>query len=117
MGRAAANLECSPPTLALSYDFKLGTTAGAQAGFVARLGEVKARAAVILQGATRLSALVDGKIDGRVVLSDPPLRRLFDAMTGFASADALGNFDIPVGRLPSTIAAQAKFVAFLTNPT
>jgi len=123
--------------LDLSYGFKAGVTANAQASFVARLGEFKARGAAIVQGAARLTALVDGKIDGKVVINPSPLAQIKGSLEGFASADAIGSFNIPPGRLPcvvpaftaavsglgtvatgvaGTISAQAKFVGYITNP-
>lgn len=136
--QANASLQCSPPSLDLAYSFKAGVTADAQATFLARIGELKARGAAIVQGAARLSALVDGKINGKVVFPKPPLVALTDSIKGFASADAIASFNIPVGRLPcvvpafvaagkaladvttsvgGTVSAQAKFVGYITNPT
>jgi hypothetical protein len=134
--QANASLKCTPPSLDLSYGFKAGVAASAQANFVARLGEFKARGAAIVQGAARLSMLVDGKIDGKVVLTPSPLASLKTSLQGFASADAIGSFDIPPGRLicvvpaftaavtglgevatgvAGTISAQAKFVSYATT--
>jgi hypothetical protein len=134
--QANASFECSPPSLALTYGFKAGVAANAQAEFVARIGQFKAHGAAIVQGAARLSALVDGKIDGKVVIDPSPLAALKASVQGFASADAIGSFNIPPGRLPcvipaftdavsglgkvattvaGTVSAQAKFVALVTT--
>lgn len=136
--QANASLQCSPPSLDLSYSFKAGVAADAQATFLARLGELKTRGVAIVQGAARLSALVNGKVDGKVVFQTPPLEQLKTSLQGFASADAIANFKIPPGRLPcvvpaftaavtglgdvatgvaGTLSAQAKFVAYITSPS
>jgi hypothetical protein len=136
--QASASLQCTPPSLDLSYGFKAGVSAQAQADFTARIAEFKARGAAIVQGASRLSALVTGKINGQVVFSPAPLDQIKGSLQGFASADAVANLDIPVGRLPcvvpafteaitditnaatsvgDTIAAQGKFVAYITSPS
>jgi hypothetical protein len=108
-----ASLKCSPPSLDLSYGFKAGVNAAAQASFVARLGEFKARGTAIVQGAARLTALVDGKIDGKVVINPSPLAELKASVQGFASLDAIGSFDIPPGRLDCVVPAFAKAVTGL----
>ena len=134
--QANASLKCTPPSLDLSYGFQANVNAAGQANFVARLGEFKARGAAIVQGAARLTALVDGKIDGKVVINPSPLASLKASLQGFASADAIADFNIPAGRLicvvpaftaavsglgevatgvAGTISAQAKFVSYATT--
>jgi modification target Cys-rich repeat protein len=138
VARANANFQCSPPRLDFSYEFRPGTTIDAQVAFVARLRELEARAAPILQASATLSALVNGVVDGRVVYGTPPMTALKDMLSGFASADAIGSFRIPPGRLPcvvpaivsaaralteiqtnaaDTVTAQAKFVTYVLHPT
>lgn len=134
--QAKASLKCQPPRLDLDYGFSANGKASAQADFVARLGQLKVRAAAIIQGSARLSALVTGKVDGQVVFSPSPVDDLIASVKGFATADAVANFHIPAGRLlcvpdafvaagtalanvasstKDTITAQGKFVAFITT--
>jgi modification target Cys-rich repeat protein len=134
--QAKAALKCQPARLDLDYAFKTGATAADQAEFVVRLGQLKVRAAAIVNGAARLSAVVTGKVDGQVVFDPPPLAELADTLRGFSSADAIARLDIPVGRLVcivpafvqagtalgklgsstlDTINAQAKFVSYITT--
>jgi modification target Cys-rich repeat protein len=115
--QGSASLKCSPPSLDLSYGFQAGVTASGQANFVARLGEFKARGAAIVQGAARLTALVDGKIDGKVVINPSPLAQLKTSLEGFASAEAIGSFNIPPGRLPCVVPAFTKAVEGLGKVT
>jgi hypothetical protein len=134
--QAKASLTCQPPRLDIAYNFSAGVSAAAQADFVARLGQLKVRAAAIVQGAARMSALVTGKVDGQVVFNPSPVAELTTSIQGFAKADAVAHLDIPVGRLPcvvpafveagqdlakvasstaDTISAQAKFVGYITT--
>jgi modification target Cys-rich repeat protein len=132
--QADAKIECTPPTLDISYGFKAGVTAAAQADFIGKLAILKARGQAIIQGAGKLSALVDGTVEGKVVYEVSPLDGLVASLKGFANADAIAKFDIPAGRIAcvvpafvdagkalvdagdkvgGTIAGQAKIVAVL----
>jgi hypothetical protein len=134
--QAKASLQCQPPRLDLDYGFKAGLKGSAQADFIARLGELKVRAGAIVQGAAHMTALVTGKVDGNVVFSPSPVDDLVASVKGFASADAVAKLDIAPGRLgcvpkafveagtdlsniasstADTIAAQAKFVTYITT--
>jgi hypothetical protein len=133
---AQANLECTPPSLDIGYKFKAGVDAAAQAGFMARLGELKVRGAAILQGSARLSALIDGKVDGQTVFAPSPMAQLTTSLKGFTNVNAFADLDIPAGRLgcvvpafedaitalvdvgtsvTATIEAQASIATFLTT--
>jgi hypothetical protein len=134
--QAKASLECTPPRLDVTYGFKAGLTASAQADFTARLAELKVRAGAIVQGSARLTALINGKVDGKVVFDPAPLDELKTSVQGFVSADAVAKLDIAPGRLlcvpkafgeavtaigdvagsvGDTITAQGKFVAAITG--
>jgi hypothetical protein len=135
--QAKASLECTPPRLDLDYGFKAGVKADAQATFIARLGELKVRAGAIVQGAGKMTALINGKVDGKVVFAPSPVEELTASLSGFASAKGIASFkEIPPGRLgcvvpafieagtdlaavvsstAATIAAQGKFVAYITT--
>ncbi|MBM4361950.1 MAG: hypothetical protein FJ104_04670 [Deltaproteobacteria bacterium] len=133
---ASASMECTPPSLDVQFDFQADVDASAQAQFLARIGEFKARGAAILQGAAKLEVLVTGKMDGEVVFAVSPVQQIVGSIEGFANADAIAKFDIPEGRLAcvipafetaisalgsvatetaGTIAAQGKFVAYATT--
>jgi hypothetical protein len=134
--QAKASLECQPPRLDINYGFKAGVNASAQAEFTARLGQLKVRAGAIVQGAGKMTALITGKVDGKVVFDPSPVAELTDSLKGFADAKAIADFDIPAGRLlcvvpafveagtaladvasstGATISAQAKFVSYITT--
>jgi modification target Cys-rich repeat protein len=134
--QAKASLECQPPRLDINYGFKAGVKADAQAEFTARLAQLKVRAGAIVQGAAKMTALVTGKVDGKVVFDPSPVAELTASLKGFANADAVAKFDIPKGRLlcvvpafieagkalgdvatttGNTVSAQAKFVTYITT--
>jgi hypothetical protein len=103
--QANASLECTPPRLDISYGFKAGVNAAAQADFLAKIAVLKARGQAIIQGSARLSALVDGTVEGKVVYEVSPLDGLVASLKGFASADAIAKFDIPAGRIACVVPA------------
>ena len=101
-----------------------------------RIGELKVRGAAILQGTAKLSALIDGKIDGEVVFDPAPLAQIKGSLSGLVSGGIDGFANIPKGRLVcvipaleeavkalgnvateagGTIQAQASFAAFITT--
>lgn len=132
--QAKASLECTPPRLDIAYTFAANAD---QAGFTARLAELRVRGTAILQGAARLSALVTGQVEGKAVFSPAPVVQITTSISGFVSGgvDGFANLDIPKGRLvcvvpafeeaavilggiatrmQGTIDAQVKFAAVLT---
>lgn len=113
--QANASLECTPPSLDISYGFKANVNGGAQAQFMARIGELKLRGAAILQGAAKLEALINGKIDGEVVFNPSPLASLRASMEGIASAGVKGDLfaDVPKGRIGCVIPAMKEAVEAL----
>jgi len=113
--QANASLECTPPSLDIGFAFAAGVDASAQAGFVARIGELKVRGAAILQGAAKLEALINGKIDGKVVFNPAPLAGLTASMKGIVSAGVSGDLfaGLPKGRIPCVIPALTEAVAAL----
>ncbi|MBA3545106.1 MAG: hypothetical protein H0T76_01345 [Nannocystis sp.] len=112
-----ASLECTPPSLEIGFEFnaKLQGDVSAQAAFVARIGELKVRGAAILQGAAKLEALVNGKIDGEVVFNPAPLVSLTASMQGIVSAGVSGDLfaGIPKGRIACVIPAMQEAIAAL----
>jgi modification target Cys-rich repeat protein len=114
--QASAKIECTPPSLDLEFAFKAGLDANAQGAFVARIGELKVRGAAILQGAAKLTALIDGKIDGEVVF-DPvsPIKQLTASIGGIISGGLSGKLfaNLPKGRIPCVIPALKEAVSAL----
>jgi hypothetical protein len=131
--QAKASLECTPPSFNVDYNFKAGVKADAQATFAAHLVELKARGAAIVQGSAKLTALIDGKVNGKAVFTPSPLEELKGSISGLVKADFSA---IPKGRLvcvvpafqeagkalasagselAATATAQGKFVAFITT--
>lgn len=136
--QASAKLECTPPSLDLQFAFAANVDAAAQGKFIARIGQLKVRGAAILQGTAKLKALVDGEIDGEVVFKVSPIKQLTASIGGIISAGVSGDLfaGLPKGRIPcvipalneavsalgkagstgvATVAAQAKFAAFITT--
>ena len=113
--QASASLECTPPSLDIQFAFKGGVDAAAQAEFVARIGELKVRGAAILQGAAKLEALVNGKIDGKVVFEVAPLAALTASMEDIFSAGVSGELfaGLPKGRIPCVLPALTEAIKAL----
>lgn len=136
--QASASLECTPPSLDLQYSFAAGVDANAQGAFLARIGELRVRGAAILQGGAKLTALIDGKIDGEVVFPEPPLAQITAQLQVVIDAGVEGELfaNVPKGRLlcvipafqeaierlgsvagevGGTVQAQAMFASFITT--
>lgn len=121
--KADANIECTPPSLEIT--FQLGASAEllvggeidaqAMATFRARLGELKLRAAAILQGFAQLGALVNGKVNGELVFDPPPVIRLQAEFQGVIEAAASGEFEIAPGRIDCVIPALREAVDVLAS--
>jgi hypothetical protein len=115
--QASASLECTPPSLDIQYAFsgKLMGDVNAQGAFLYRVGQLRVRGAAILQGAARLSALITGEIDGKVVFDPPPLVQITASLNGVVQAGADGELfaDVPKGRLLCVIPAMQEAVKAL----
>ena len=61
----------------------------------------------MIQGFAKYSALFDGKIDGKVVITPSPFVSIRDQITAMASLDASASIlaDIPKGRIACVIPA------------
>jgi hypothetical protein len=132
--QAEASLECTPPSLAIDFELQANLDASASAAFIGRIKELRVRSIAILQGAARLRALIDGRIDGEVVFDPSPFARLRAEVEGLIEAGASGDIAIPPGRIAcvvpafqeagralaaigaegsATVSAQAELTAFL----
>jgi hypothetical protein len=104
---ANASLECTPPQLSVDFAFNAMAEGNldAQAEFTARLSELKTRGVAIIQGAAKYEALLTGEVNGTVVFDPSPLEGLQASVQGFANANAIAEFDIPVGKLACVVPA------------
>jgi len=134
--QAEASLECTPPSIDLTYGFAAGLDAEAKASFLVKIDALKVHGAAALQAGARLTALIDGKVNGEVVFSPSPFANLTAEIKALVDVGISGELDIPAGRLPcvipafteagmalaeaggsvtGTVAAQAEFVTIFTG--
>ena len=104
--KANASIECTPPSIALSYSFAAGVSASAQADFIARLGELKLRGGAMLQGFAKYSLLINGQADasGKVIVKSP-VAELTASVKGLVSSAGDIAADVPVFRLGCALTA------------
>lgn len=133
-----ASLRCEPPILAFEYTFALGVDGSARAAFLARTALLERHGRRVIQDAARLTALIDGSVDGQVLWSPSPLGFTVAVLQGLIDVGVSGDLVLPAGRLPcvlpalqeavqelaqigatigGTLEAQAQLVAFLTDAT
>jgi hypothetical protein len=112
--QANASIECTPPSIALSYSFAADVDAEAQADFIANLGELKVRGGAILQGFTKYELLIKGKTDasGKVIVKSP-VAELTASVQGLVDGAADIAADVPVFRLTCAIDAFGEAAAAL----
>jgi modification target Cys-rich repeat protein len=115
--QASANLTCTPPSLDIGFNFAANVDAQAQASFSAKMAALKVSGVAIVQGFGRLTALIDGEIDGEVVIAPPPLVQVEVALEDLIQAGAEGEIfaDIPVGRVNCAIGAFADAGGMLAS--
>ncbi|HUT78358.1 MAG TPA: hypothetical protein VM285_11760 [Polyangia bacterium] len=101
--QASASLECTPPSLEISFQIDASLSAQAKAEFKAKMGELKVKMIGIIQGMFKMRALIDAEYAAELGF-EPPLVQITAAVEGLLSAD-LDSFDIPVGRLPCVLPA------------
>ncbi|HVU02002.1 MAG TPA: hypothetical protein VHE30_09630 [Polyangiaceae bacterium] len=128
-------LDCTPPTIEISFEVNPSASGDAQATFLSNVAEVKRRAPSIVRDAVRLGLLVSGD-PSRGVPS--PFETLRAATASFESVEAIAPFDVVPGNvqcvvpafvtstrmlddektgLSPTLEAQAKLLAYLTTGT
>jgi hypothetical protein len=114
--QANASLECTPPSVDLAYSFSASAMAdaGAQADFVAHLGELKARGGAILQGFTKYTLLIKGDAKAGV---KSPVAELITSVQGLASASGEIVADIPPFRLTCALAGFTEAGSVLSTVT
>jgi modification target Cys-rich repeat protein len=113
--QGSANISCSPPKFEIGFAFKAGVNATAQAAFGAKLAALETRGVAILQGFTKYSALIDGKVNGEVVFEPSPLVSITDSLSGVVEAGAEGSLfaDIAPGRIGCVIPQMSASVGLL----
>jgi hypothetical protein len=110
--QGSASLDCTPPSLKIDFSVNAGVSADAQATFIAHMGEVKARGAAIIQGASKLKLLVQG--DATLGIKSP-VDAIKASISGFASVDGLAKFKIPAARLTCAVTAFGDAASALTG--
>lgn len=103
--RAQANVQCDPPRLTVDFALAADLDADARATFVARMRELEIRAVAIVQGTTRLQALVTGEVNGEVVFQPAPLVSLQQQLEGIVEVGIEGRFELAPGRIACVIPA------------
>jgi len=108
--QASANLECTPPQLDISFAFsaELEGKGAAQAAFTAKMTELRIRGVAILQGMSKLSALVTGQVEGQAVFTPAPVAQILGELETVIDATVSGDLDIPAGRIPCVIPALTE---------
>jgi modification target Cys-rich repeat protein len=115
--QASANVECTPPQLSVGFEFKANASADASAKFSAQMEVLKVKGAAILAGFAKYQALIDGKVDGKVVFETSPLKQISAQLQGVISEGVKGDLfvDIPSGRITCVIPAMEDSVEILTG--
>jgi hypothetical protein len=113
--QGSANITCSPPKFEAGFALKAGVTADAQAAFSAKISALQVKGAAILQGFSKYSALIDGKVGGEVVFKPSPLAVVTGELNGVVEAGVDGKLfaDIPAGRIACVIPAMEASVSML----
>lgn len=109
--KAEANIECRPPSLEFGFELAAGLDASARADFLAKLDLIRIHLAGALQAAAQAQALFSGEIEGELVFNPSPVASLVAELQGFASAEAIAEFDIPAGRLPCVVPAFQEAIS------
>lgn len=112
--QANASLECTPPSLDLTYSFKGSADASAQADFMAHLAELKTRGSAILTGFTKYDLLLNGKTDasGNVIVKSP-VAELKTSVQGLVENAGSIAAEVPVFRLTCAKDAFSESVSIL----
>jgi len=103
--QASASLECTPPSLAISYKLNaaLEGNAQAKAEFMAKMEGFRVRMIAIVQGMFKLRALVDPAYATEIGI-ESPVATLTAQIKGFVTAD-FSSYDVPAGLIPCLVPA------------
>jgi modification target Cys-rich repeat protein len=136
--QASASMECTPPSVKIDFAFAVGASAEASASFEAKMVALRTNGVAMLAAFTKYSALINGEVNGQVVMDPAPLASVSAELGKVAKAGADGKLfaDVPAGKIPcaidglaaagemltdlgseatANIEAQAKFVAAFTG--
>lgn len=115
--QASANIACTPPSLDIGFTFNATVAADAQAkaAFTAKMNALKVAGVGIVQGFGRMTALIDGEIDGQVVFDPPPLAQIEGQIEILIDAGVSGELfaDIPIGRAECAFSAFSESITVL----
>jgi hypothetical protein len=113
--QASANIACTPPSLEIGFTFNASVDAEAKAAFSAKMAALKVAGVAIVQGFGRMTALIDGRIDGEVVFNPAPLAQVQAEIQGLITAGVEGDLfaDIPIGRAECAFSAFSESVDVL----
>ena len=111
--QAEANVECTPPSLEFAFELDASLDASARAEFLGRMELLRVHLAGAVGAAAQAQALFTGEVDGEVLFEVSPVARILGELQGFASADAIADFDIPAGRLPCVIPAFEEAITVM----
>jgi len=112
---ASASLECTPPSLEIDFDFDASLDANAQAAFLAKMKGFKVQMVAMVQGMTKLRALVDADYAAELGIQSPVVV-LQGQIEGMLDAD-FGDFDVPAGKIPCLIPAFEDSIDIIASVT
>jgi hypothetical protein len=114
--QANASLECTPPSVDLTFNFKGSADASAQADFMAHITELRVRGAAILTGFTKYDVLINGKKDasGNVIVKAPVAELKASLQDMVQNAGSIAA-DVPVFRLTCATNAFGDSVNVLSG--
>jgi modification target Cys-rich repeat protein len=115
--QASASLECTPPSVDLTFAYKANLSAEAKASFEAKIGQLKVSAPLMLEALAKNEALFTGKVDGEVVFDPTPIATIEAGLNGVISAGADGSLfaDIPAGKIPCALTGMSEAVDALAK--
>jgi hypothetical protein len=101
--QASASMECTPPSLAVAFDYKVGLDAQAKAEFMADIELFRVKMMAIAQGMYKLRALVDADYAAEIGIQSPVVV-IKGQVEGFVSG-GIDGFDVAPGLIPCVIPA------------
>jgi hypothetical protein len=119
LAQAEANFQCTPPSMAFSFELDTDLSADARAQFLARLDLLRVHLASVLQAATHAQVLVNGQISNTVVLNPPPVASLRGTLSDLIErdTDGLTELEIPAGRISCVIPALTESITTIDDVT
>lgn len=111
--QASAELTCTPPSLAIDFNWEAGLDANAKAEVLAKLNKFKVAMVGIIQGWAELKALVEGSTDGDITI-EAPVVTIKTAAEAFLADLKSGDIEVEaVGLVPCAIPAFEDTISFL----